>query len=218
MAVQTLIPYNVPYSISETPDSVTKLSPEMTEGKMADRASKSRPPPPPPLAQGLDLPLIEVQQFDQYVVHVDGSGRITLVDRKFLRRYVPIQASQPRRIIHDDFRHITKLPSKPATSPILWPTTCLPTIPAFNQPTPEPTPSQGPTSTVPTTAGPAHPSSSYLESAVSTPPCPIPELPPPEVVVEPQQTIANLPPTLESPSALTPPVHPNTSPTRQHWH
>ena len=34
----------------------------MTEGKMADRASKSRPPrpptpPPPPLAQGLDPPL-----------------------------------------------------------------------------------------------------------------------------------------------------------------
>ena len=30
---------------------------EMTEGKMGDRASKSRPPPPP-LAQGLDPPLI----------------------------------------------------------------------------------------------------------------------------------------------------------------
>ena len=33
----------------------------MTEGKMADRASKSRPHPPPPphpLAQGLDPPLI----------------------------------------------------------------------------------------------------------------------------------------------------------------
>ena len=31
---------------------------EMTEGKMADRASKSRPLPPPPLAQGLDPPLL----------------------------------------------------------------------------------------------------------------------------------------------------------------
>ena len=30
---------------------------EMTEGKMADRASKSRPPPPS-LAQGLDPPLV----------------------------------------------------------------------------------------------------------------------------------------------------------------
>ena len=38
---------------------------EMTEGKMAGRASKSRPPPPPPpppppyLAQGLDPPLVK---------------------------------------------------------------------------------------------------------------------------------------------------------------
>ena len=30
---------------------------EMTEGKMADRASKSRSAPPPPLAQSLDPPL-----------------------------------------------------------------------------------------------------------------------------------------------------------------
>ena len=34
-----------------------KKKEEMTEGKMAYRASKSRPPPPPPLAQGLDPPL-----------------------------------------------------------------------------------------------------------------------------------------------------------------
>ena len=31
-----------------------------------------------------------------------------------------------------------KLLAKPTTSPILGPTTCLPTIPASNQPTPEP--------------------------------------------------------------------------------
>ena len=35
--------------------------------------------------------IIEVRQFDQYVVRVDGSGRITLCNRKFLRRYVPVQ-------------------------------------------------------------------------------------------------------------------------------
>ena len=34
---------------------------ELTEGKMAGRASKSRPPPPTPLAQGLDPPLYSVQ-------------------------------------------------------------------------------------------------------------------------------------------------------------
>ena len=34
---------------------------EMTEGKMADRASKSRPGPP--LAQGLDPPLVALSTF-----------------------------------------------------------------------------------------------------------------------------------------------------------
>ena len=84
--------------------------------------------------------IIEVHQFDQYmyVVRVDGSDRITLRNRKFLRGYVPVQAPQPRRTIHDDFRQITKLPVKPATSPTLQPTTCTPTTPGPNQPTPEP--------------------------------------------------------------------------------
>ena len=31
--------------------------------------------------------IIEVRQFDQYVVRVDGSGRVTLRNRKFLRKY-----------------------------------------------------------------------------------------------------------------------------------
>ena len=34
--------------------------------------------------------VIEVRQFDQYVVRVDGSGRVTLRNRKFLRKYVPV--------------------------------------------------------------------------------------------------------------------------------
>ena len=40
----------------------------MTEGKMVDRASKSRPPPPPPLAQGLDLPLLITTLFNNLVL------------------------------------------------------------------------------------------------------------------------------------------------------
>jgi hypothetical protein len=34
--------------------------------------------------------IIEVRQFDQYVVRVDGSGRVTLRHRKFLRKYIPV--------------------------------------------------------------------------------------------------------------------------------
>ena len=33
--------------------------------------------------------VIEVHQFDQYVIHIDGSGRMTTRNRKFLRKYLP---------------------------------------------------------------------------------------------------------------------------------
>ena len=39
--------------------------------------------------------IIEVRQFDQYVVRVDGSGRVTLRNRKFLRLYHPVIARAP---------------------------------------------------------------------------------------------------------------------------
>ena len=39
--------------------------------------------------------VIEVRQFDQYVVRVDGSGRVTLRNRKFLRKYTPVIPRAP---------------------------------------------------------------------------------------------------------------------------
>ncbi|GFN93700.1 hypothetical protein PoB_002020600 [Plakobranchus ocellatus] len=36
--------------------------------------------------------VIEVHQFDQYVIRVDGSGRVTLRNRKFLHLYYPVIA------------------------------------------------------------------------------------------------------------------------------
>lgn len=39
--------------------------------------------------------VIEVRQFDQYVIRVDGSGRATLRNRKFLRKYLPANPSRP---------------------------------------------------------------------------------------------------------------------------
>ena len=34
--------------------------------------------------------VVGVRQFDQYVIRMDGSGRVTLRNRKFLRKYVPV--------------------------------------------------------------------------------------------------------------------------------
>ena len=37
--------------------------------------------------------VVEVRQFDQYVVKVDGSGRVTLRNRQFLRKFSPVYSS-----------------------------------------------------------------------------------------------------------------------------
>ncbi len=36
-----------------------------------------------------------VKLFDQYVIRVDGSGRVTLRNRKFLRKYVAVHSPTP---------------------------------------------------------------------------------------------------------------------------
>lgn len=67
--------------------------------------------------------VIEVRQFDQYNVRIDGSGRVTLRYGNFLWKYVPVQTPPPKRTFNDDLRHIsrplfqpthTTLPAKPS--------------------------------------------------------------------------------------------------------
>ncbi|CAE1174083.1 unnamed protein product [Acanthosepion pharaonis] len=48
--------------------------------------------------------VIEVRQFDQYVITVDGSRRVTLWNRKFLRKYVPVQLPPSKLTIDNDIR------------------------------------------------------------------------------------------------------------------
>ena len=56
--------------------------------------------------------VIEVRQYDQYIVKVDGSGRATLRNRKFLRKYTPaISPSKPTS------RHINQSKPEPSTGP-----------------------------------------------------------------------------------------------------
>ena len=40
--------------------------------------------------------VVEVRQHDQYVVRVDGSGRVTLRNRQFLRHFIPAMGERPR--------------------------------------------------------------------------------------------------------------------------
>jgi hypothetical protein len=46
--------------------------------------------------------IIEVRQFDQYEVKVDGSGRVPLRNRKFLGKYVPAKSLKTTKTIQDD--------------------------------------------------------------------------------------------------------------------
>ena len=55
--------------------------------------------------------VIEVRQFHQYLIRIDGSGRQTLRNRKFLRKYIPIYQPAQRRSILEDIAHL------PPTSP-----------------------------------------------------------------------------------------------------
>ena len=51
--------------------------------------------------------IIEVKQFNQYLVRVDGSNRATLRNRKFLRKFIPVYEPWTRLTIHDDLKYRT---------------------------------------------------------------------------------------------------------------
>lgn len=54
--------------------------------------------------------VIEVQQLDQYRIRVDGTGRVTLRNWKFLRRYVPVDINmrlKPHLLEEDLFRKLS---------------------------------------------------------------------------------------------------------------
>ena len=50
--------------------------------------------------------IIEVHQYHQYVIRVDGSGRITIRNRKFLWKYTPIHQPDRRRCILDNLKYL----------------------------------------------------------------------------------------------------------------
>ena len=67
--------------------------------------------------------VIEVKQYDQYVVRVDGSGRVTLRNRKFLRTFTPVVPRKslpifnPRLVPFKTKTPQCHLPSDPVLSP-----------------------------------------------------------------------------------------------------
>ena len=74
--------------------------------------------------------VIEVRQFDQYVIRVDGSGRVTLRNRKFLRKFT---SAVPRHPITVDLPPSSSFPPSTVSLPSSLPS---PITPSFSSPSP----------------------------------------------------------------------------------
>ena len=99
--------------------------------------------------------VVEVRQFDQYVIRIDGSGRMTTRNRKFLRKYLPIRTTPPHLTIDDDLRHLAMLPHRPPK----------PITPAQARMPPQPSPAQPLTGPTPAAVTPDHHSPSPKPNA-----------------------------------------------------
>ena len=124
--------------------------------------------------------MVEVRQYDQYVIRVDGSGRVTLRNRKHLRQYTPHIARAP----------LINSPSVIPLATTMPPSPMLPETPA--QPADPVSPLPRPTTPVPATtawpesgAGQPHRASREMLQPTAPPPTPAAEVPPPAAEVPP---------------------------------
>ena len=136
--------------------------------------------------------IIEVRQYHQYVIRVDGSGRITIRNRKFLRKYTPIHQPDRRRCILDDLKYLLSSISSDQSSA---PSTLI------DEPIQSDIPSSSNSSTPPVSPPSAY---QHLPTAQTIPPCSPGSLSGPSTT-----TLTVTPPSLTSPpQALDPEVSP----------
>ena len=172
--------------------------------------------------------VIEVRQFDQYVVKVDGSGRVTLRNRKFLRRYIPVQVPQTRISIEDDMRlrsYKPDPPQAPSMSPEPRPK-LVDHTPAPDAQTPDPPTTWTSPTTKPQQTGPLtpvrvpsrpllsvnHDTERRRLTFTDTTPLPQPSVQPPVATASPLRS----PPRVRTPTPVTPmaPQRPTDAPRR----
>ena len=96
--------------------------------------------------------VIEVRQYDQYVIRVDGSRRVTLRNRKFLRKYIPVIAPLAKLTLDTDIGLPRSMTTRQEESNIpTYKPMSTPTYKAVSTPTNRPmsTPTVRPVSTKP---------------------------------------------------------------------
>ena len=77
--------------------------------------------------------VVEVKQFHQYGIRVDGSGRLTLRNRRYLRRFTPAKTQPSQSTILEDIT-ASKPPHHPPPNTVIH----LPPIPQSTTTTPAP--------------------------------------------------------------------------------
>ena len=97
--------------VAERLSAHTRVLPPLSVGDCVRIQNQTGPHPTKWDKTGI---VIEVRQFDQYVVRVDGSGRVTLRNRKFLRHYVPVVPRSPLASLPaPTVPHTTNIPRPP---------------------------------------------------------------------------------------------------------
>ena len=74
----------------------------LTQLRVGDKVRIQNQTGPHPTKWDRTGTIVEVRQFHQYLVRMDGSGRLSPRNRKFLRKYVPVYEPPSRRTIQDD--------------------------------------------------------------------------------------------------------------------
>ena len=132
--------------------------------------------------------VIEVRQYHQYVIRMDGSGRVTIRNRKFLRKYTPVHQDDRRRFILDDLTYLPTDNSPGQSSAPITPTdvSLQPSVPLLS------TSPKAPTSPPPV-------DSPLLTAQLLPPNSPRPSFKPP-----PSTPAATSPPLISSPQIPNP--------------
>ena len=122
--------------------------------------------------------VVEVKEHDQYVVKVDGSGRMTLRNRKFLKKITPYSMTKHFKTIEDINQSPQEAPqpSVPAAEPPLTPRQAPEAAPAEPDQSPG---ARGPPDSNPDIPCPPSPSPQAVEQTPSPEPA-SPALAPPE--------------------------------------
>lgn len=76
--------------------------------------------------------VVEVRQYDQYAIRVDGSGRLTIRNRRFLRRFTPVRTNPNMLAVPVPIAYPTTMDPAPPDEPRAHPDP--PTAPAAHPP------------------------------------------------------------------------------------